>query len=270
MPLVESTAQPQVPAREQRPISTLPVQAPQDDPRGGWERRRSRLGSLRKHPVGRLGVAITVVTAASLLAAALMIRFGSTPMRELGWDTAKFTAQLLLVGLAGGVLLQEYSRDRAKRMAANEFRKLVMRSLLRAYSDTKRVRRMLRARCVATSGGAEVGMPSASYDESMRQINDTQIELEVLLRELKVFKDAFDRAGALTRHLTGMEKYLGRLVDEYETRRRDFVGSDCRALSELPVLQAFLVKRPAGDFRTGFAHHFHAALTLFQEERLRL
>jgi hypothetical protein len=194
--------------------------------------------------------------------------------QDLGFDTAKFTIQLLLVGVVGGVLVQEYNRGRARKEAANEFRKLVMRSLIRAYSDIKEARRILRAKCVSPRGGTRgeegLELPGGAYDEAMKQINGTQIDLEILLRELKVFRDAFCQAGALTRHLTEMEQYLGNLVDEYETKRRDYGDSNCRALSAMPAIQAFLAKRPRGDFQKGFGRHFQAAVAILEEERLRL
>lgn len=252
------------------------VLVPDTSSAGSAERSRSRMRVLPRHPLGRLAGWIAVILLGSSVVAWSMRWWGTRQpkpefWKDLGFETAKFTIQLLLVGVIGSVLVQEYNRGRARKEATNEFRKLVMRTLIRAYSDTKKVRRILRAKCI--SGRDDEGvleMPSKSYDEAMEELNDTQIDLEVLLRELGLFNDVFGQAAALTGHLTGMEQYLGNLVDEYEARRRDYGESECRALSTMPAIQAFLGKGDTGDFRKVFGRHFHDAIAVIDEERLRL
>lgn len=233
-------------------------------------RYRQAWTALRDRPMKGLILFTALIVAGALLAAAEMAQSSTSWIAELGSETAKFTVQLLLIAITGGVIVKEFDRLRVRTATAHEFRRQLLRSLIRAYSDTKKLRRMLRAKCVmmkdADTRPVE-GMPGPVYDEYMSQINTTQIELEVLVREIKVFQDTLTHAGPLTRQITGMEKYLGKLIDEYEDKRKSY-ETDCKSLPALPRLRRFLAKDHTGDFRSGFATYFHSALTSLRMERL--
>jgi hypothetical protein len=266
-------------------VRTDPVHIPYRPPTG-WRPAGSRaagrvalverLVSARRHPVGRLIVGVTALLLAALgmIAAFYFLGGGDkeSPFTKLGFETAKIAIQLVLAGVVGGVLVQEYNRGRARRAAANEFRKQVLRSLIAAYSDVKKVRRILRARSTRCHHRADrpIGLPGAAYDAQMTEINDAQIRLEVLARELKVFKDLFQDMSGLTRCIVGMEKYLKRVVSEYERSRKEPNGCACVPLDSLPQLQGLIGKGPFGAFRAGFADHFHAALSIIEQERIRV
>ena len=234
---------------------------------------RALLRRMRAHPLGRVTLITSALFVAGLASGVAMMWLGAkeTNVDKLGLETAKFSVQLLLIAGGAGILVKEYERARSRRAAEDEFRRQLLRNVIRAYSDTKKLRRVLRARCtrLADAAGGE-GVLAATYDEYMERLNTTQIELEVLIRELKVFRGAIEAHPALVRSLTGMEKYLGRLVDEYERERRGVGESVCRALTDLPRLAAFVARRPAGDFRPDFAAHFHAALSVLERERVRI
>ena len=227
-----------------------------------------------RNPFWRVLGLWAMISVIALGAAVVLRAWPPAADAKLGYEIAKFVAQLTLIVVAGGLIVKEYEQARARRSAVHEFRRQVLRSIIGAYSEVKKIRRVLRARCIRAAGeegGAAVeSIPAAAYDAHMERLNEIQIELEVLVRELKVFRETFDAPGELTRQLVAMERYLSALTDEWEVSRPDFGDRPGSPVGQLPRLEAFLARRPAGDFKAAYTRPFTAALDLIQAERLKV
>ena len=217
-------------------------------------------------------LAVASVITLDVLAIYLMFRLGrnDAALKQLGYDTIKLSIQLFLIVLFGGIFIQEYNRARARKDAINEFRRTFLKDLSRAYSDAKGVRRILRARCERTATD-EDRIPLPIYDEHIATINATQLELEIMVRELKIIKGVFNNTDKLIRHITDMEKYLGQVIEEYETHVKRYRGEASIPLSALHRLQGFIKKtdEDTSEFWK-FAISYHEALTIIQEERVKI
>lgn len=96
-------------------------------------------------------VFLVILIFASLLAW-LLLASNNPQTRELGKELGKIIGQAVFAALAGGIIVQEYNRQRERNAAINEFRKTVLRNFIRAYVGTKKSRRLLRARCRFSDG----------------------------------------------------------------------------------------------------------------------
>ncbi|MEP6741567.1 MAG: hypothetical protein ABJB61_03640 [bacterium] len=90
-----------------------------------------------------------------------------------------------------------------------------------AYRNTKLARRLLRARAGAVTGGPG-HIQLEDYDRFMEMINDVQLQLEGLKGDVKSSAPAFSSSHVLFAQYEFMEKYLNRLVKEYERSRHKF------------------------------------------------
>lgn len=232
---------------------------------------------VRSFPVKRVAFSFAIIFA-DVIAIYLMFKFGkeskNDDLTKLGYETIKISIQLLLVVLFGGVFIQEYNRSRARKNAVNEFRRATLRDLSRAYSDIKGVRRILRAKCQPTSeaklGTVDDCVTLAAYDEHITTINSTQLELEILVRELKIIREVFRETDKLIGYIEGMEEYIKEVISEYETKSKEHRRSVSVPLSKLPRLSALIEKnKERSDFRI-FADNYDKALTIIQKERIKV
>ncbi|HEX8564492.1 MAG TPA: hypothetical protein VF648_02400 [Pyrinomonadaceae bacterium] len=227
-------------------------------------------------PVKRI-ITIVIVLLLDIFAIYLMISFGKANNEEelgkLGYETIKLSIQLFLIVLVGGIFIQEYNRARARKDAVNEFRRTFLRDLLRIYSDVKGARRILRAKCESRTDGkttiAEDCIPITIYHEHISTINANQLELEIMVRELKIIKGVFKNTVVLIDFIKGMERYLNKVISEYETIVKAHRGATSIPLSEVPRLKALVVKGEGSDFLE-FSSRYHEALIIIQEERVKV
>lgn len=190
----------------------------------------------------------------------------------LGYKTIEFAIQVFLVVIAGGVVVQEYSRGQARRMALNESCKVMLRQLIQAYSRTKKARRLLRANCCLSDGllqkNSDRAVEYVAYGEQLAIINETQLELEVIARELKVIQSGFATSDAIRTQVKIMEKCLNELVDEFERTLGECDPKQPIPLSRLPKLKDFIAKGADESF-SPYSGAFHNALDMIQEEKLK-
>jgi hypothetical protein len=220
----------------------------------------------------RLIVVFTSILASAVIIVWLLITSARQDVRELGKELGKLTGQVALVTVIGGVLVQEYNRRREQTAALNEFRKSVLKSLVRSYADAKASRRLLRAKCRVRRASSEmpvvVELPRIAYEERMGSLNDTQLELEILIHDLNTFSGAFVERNEIRKLVGKMENYLNTLISEYEHALREASGEDCVQLDRLPRLGDFIHGRKDSLFRKNFTSSFHKALSMIQAERL--
>jgi hypothetical protein len=247
-------------------------------------------------PFKRVGIGIAVILI-DVMAISLMLYFGKerapgNELTKLGYDTIRISIQLILVGVFGGIFIQEYNRFSARKSAMNDFRRTMLRELSRAYSDIKGVRRMLRGKCQPISNTQSTGggdcLLLADYDEHITIINSTQLELEILVRELRIIKEVFRNTKKLIDNINIMEKYIGKIVDEYEIESKNYRSSGSVPLSKLPHLNSLIAKNDAGrapdtlfekhkiaggddsDYFGAFVNSYKNALIIIQKESIKV
>jgi hypothetical protein len=190
---------------------------------------------------------------------------------QLIFEFAKFLIQVIVVVVAGQQVLSRIQRRAEKKRNANEFRKSLLRSLVRSYIDAKKARRLLRASCVRNDD--KYGIPFDSYEKHLQLLNQVQLELEVIAKEIDFFPKAFSdpvNAEYVFGMVTRMEEYLNEVITEFETALQTFQPhTDCLPLTGEPALEAarrFLLPRAEGTFHRHFAKPFQRALRVFVEE----
>lgn len=188
----------------------------------------------------------------------LFLTSGHQKAKDFGFELAKLSTQLILIVVFGGILIQEYNRKRERKQALNDFRKMILRELIRAYADAKKARRLLRAKCVskANDKNEDVGeIPYVVYEEQIHNINDVQLRLEILVDEIDTFKEAFTNEVKLKEQLDTMEKYLRRLISEYEKISSTNGHLECIPLARLNRLSHF-IRRGTGTEKSQFGKEF--------------
>jgi hypothetical protein len=197
--------------------------------------------------------------------------FSKSQQGTIEFELAKALLQLGLVSVAGGVvsmLVFEYQRWRNatdksadQRRKEMEYRKSRLSSILTramaAYRQTKKARRILRARAISGEKGAEVIL-ERQYDECLDMLNDAQLDFEDLARDVGTSGEDFSNAEALKDKLHSMEDYLGDLITEFEKSRRSFSGDEASLpLSKLPLLADFVLHMRKSQFRAKIVEPFH-------------
>ena len=141
----------------------------------------------------------------------------------------------LIVVLGGGVawLYRELARIRDRQEhERREFLELYS-EVVRAYNQSKTVKRLLRAQAWRevenAEGKTQNVLLTQPYAALMDQLNGVQLEFESLKRHVKARDtlfcrvDAEEEQEALYDDLETIEKYLNRIVNEYETALRKWL-----------------------------------------------
>jgi hypothetical protein len=136
----------------------------------------------------------------------------------------------------------ERRRDEVRRKAGNqdELRKNLLERLDRTYSDFKRAKRLLRARAFAPpyydKSDPEATVNLEQYDELLGLLNDAQLEMEQIGRDVRAVPMLFDNWEEIAAAIRDMETSLNRIVREYETERGKYDGKNPPKISDLPRL----------------------------------
>jgi hypothetical protein len=168
----------------------------------------------------------------------------------------------------------ETLRDESRRRATNldEFRKKVLERLNRTYVDAKRARRLLRATAFSPPYYGRLDERATvlpdPYDQHLRTINDTQLDLEVLRRDVEANSLAFTHHRQLSTALEAMDDCLGKLITEYEKKRGDFNGVSPIMVSHLNRLQDFVKSRKSSTTFGTFVDQYKDATQTIQEDIL--
>jgi K+-sensing histidine kinase KdpD len=211
-------------------------------------------------PVSRLIAVLSAIFVFALFALLLMPKPTAS---SLEMEIAKALLQLgvvSIVGVATSVLVFEYQRarnntdkERDLERRKLEYREDLLKSTLSramaCYSQAKKARRMFRAkgRQRYESMNIDIVVPE-EYDRCLETINDAQLELENLARDVRNSAVAFSNADALVQAIRSMETYLSVLVGEYEIKRgTQSLRQEKLMLDDLPELNDFLL--PADDSR---------------------
>jgi len=141
----------------------------------------------------------------------------------------------------------------------NQYRKEVLSNLNKLYAKTKTARRMLRAKGFTTQWYSKEDdsclVKQSVYDLYMKDINQCQLELEAIRKEIFIGSSIFLAPAMITGNLKAMDNYLGNLITEYEKKLPDFKGEpEVLKIESLPVLKKFLSNaKVSGGFKENFS-----------------
>jgi len=176
---------------------------------------------------------------------------------ELVLEVAKSCIQLLLVTLVG-VGISELLKDRESRRAKADKETAqvirIRRAVTKAYLNSKRSRRCLRAEATKIAPGQYSDIALQPYDRHMRAVNDAQLELERLVRELRVTSPAPEWLKEATSSMKSMESYLRNLITEYEDSYGRSESGQSLKLEMLPRLSDFIGPFDGSQFQEMFSH----------------
>ena len=149
---------------------------------------------------------------------------------------------------------KEQELERKRLEYREQLLKETLQSAMQSYSKVKKARRMLRAKAIQRIGEETKDVVTLdAYDTYMEMINDAQLELENIARDVENSAPAFSEPGKLKKYLWTMEAYINKIVKEYERRRKNFQGNPSQLdLASLPKLNVFLDSSEKG-FKPGLA-----------------
>lgn len=197
-------------------------------------------------------------------------------------EIAKALLQLGVVAVAGtvvSVLVFEYQRERHNQDKDREFErkaleyreellKAVLSRAMACYSQSKKARRLLRARALEHHDGITIVLAN-QYDQYLDLINDAQLELENLARDVQNSAPAFSSPDAIVKHLRSMDKYLSRIICEYERNRGLSTMADGKlTLDEFPVLKEYLKTAAESPFNPNVIVPYHEVQLAIRKDLL--
>jgi hypothetical protein len=228
----------------------------------------------------RLITYLAVLFALSVTAIVLLRRFANPAQGTFEFELAKSLLQIAtasVVGAVVSVLTAEYQRERTKaeqsrertrqklerqqerdrRIAENrdEFLKGILDEIGGSYILAKKTRRLLRAAAfppLASDGHVvDARIKVTDYDAHLRVLNDVQLELETIVRDIETNQKAFSKASEVSDAVHAMEKYLNRVVKEYERSRGRFSETAEIRVADLERLSDF-VRSGRNEFLSEF------------------
>jgi hypothetical protein len=204
------------------------------------------------------------------LAIALVV-FGAKmapKLRDQFWiEIAKAGAQLGIISIIGGgialalrLLESLRQEDRAhlesrreERRILNEYRLNVLRDVTTSYNRIKAVRRTLRAFGFRAPASPLTPDQVTEFRSQMKSLNEAQLALERLKREVKVQSDSFCEAEQIRQELETAEKYINHVIEDWEQHAVNVVaGAVPTVITSMRSLQDFLDK-PQKGFGKGAA-----------------
>jgi hypothetical protein len=145
---------------------------------------------------------------------------------------------------------REVERLRDARNREDELLRSLLQDTLQAYNRVKRTRRLLKA---FTNVANERVVRQDVYDEQIGDLIDEQLVFEEFKRTTSVVGDTRLGLETLRASYEVIEKYLNRVISEYQDSRHVAVARGEVALAELPRLAGFMKTTYAqGDKDLGF------------------
>lgn len=212
----------------------------------------------------------------TVCAVAAVVTFIRTPevvrARLVDPEVFKLTYQFLLIVVLGSAVTVSFQAVAVAR-DAREKRRTMQReihdALVQAYNDAKQARRLLRA---SVSSGEPHSVNNSrvvfrQYDKQLEAVSRAQLGIELVIRRIRFNHTSFKRSDEIVGHLKTVEKYLNRVIDEWEeVRRNSDTDPPQVVVSELPALDDFLRHYDeSAVFGREFKESFAAALQLLEQ-----
>jgi hypothetical protein len=211
-----------------------------------------------------LGLMVSGITGVGLLVGLTQVN-----RKQVLLEITKSLLTLIMVGVVGNVLAliaSSYERYRRMRDAEREAKTGFLARLDKSYRALKTIRRMLKAKALTTEGGPQ---PEAirlkTYDIYMREMEETQLDLETLINEIEGNLIVLEAKNQIRSDLVAMERFLRSVTHEYETILPTVTGPTLR-VGDLIVLSNFLGPYRDSAMRVEFMHRYKSARELLVRE----
>ncbi len=205
----------------------------------------------------------------------------------------KSLIQFLVVFVIGTIVsffIKGNDAHKATEKGLDQFRKALLTKLHKYYADTKRIRRVLRATACTPpfnyKSGDKCMISMSKYDEQLIKLNDIQLDLEILKKELndlpaKIFKSRSETRRnvpsvdkdfikdydankiLIVSSIRFMENYLTKIIEEWEEKGGYSKQKSEINIDELPALKQF-IKPAKEDFRTNFISYYGNSLEVIR------
>jgi len=189
------------------------------------------------------------------------------PVKDLATETYKSLLQLVVIAVAGhvvSILITKANNERQDLLRADELRNGLLSRLNKCYVDVKKVRRVMRATAhkIAEGDTQRLYVDTTKFHDFLQSINESQLELELLSKDVESNKSLFIDADALIPQLDSMEEYLNTIIDEYESSSVKAVQKppNCYLLESFERLSDLIGDYKTSTFRKEFVHKYYASL----------
>ena len=237
---------------------------------------------------------VTFILIAGVVLLLLFIVFKNEMLRLLNEDLFKISYQFILLTVVGGIVslvLENYSREqnvrRDKQVRQEEKRykeqireqeRVTVRNkillsfhdtLVETYNETKKIRRLLRARArrKSPSGDSNIQINMKEYDLLLQGLINAQLKFEFCVRQVKSNESLFGSNPAVLKNLQLIESYLNKIVNEYEDNFANLSsGEDNIVITDFPRLAEFIESRKEGSrFSKSIKASFKTTLASIEE-----
>jgi hypothetical protein len=179
--------------------------------------------------------------------------------REIGVTLLQIIS-VAVIGTMVSLLTGEYSRKREaadkrinaeqlKKESENLLRNELVRKIHKLYGDTKKARRMLRARAFTEQyykvEKDTTRIKAKEYDLYVEIIDSSQLELEFISKQIELNSKIFNDIKRISEYIKSINKdFFDPLISEYEINRPTFSGSpETSEIKDLHYLKQFLAER---------------------------
>lgn len=243
-------------------MKVFPIAAPAGKPSSNTTGCiRSYNGNIMNQVAGFL-IALLIVALVGLVTVA-----SNWSIKDLPTEIAKSLLQLVVIAIAGhvvSILITKANNERQDLMRANELRNALLDRINESFIEVKKVRRLARATAekVSIGGVTTFFIHQSRFHEYMQLLNEAQLKLEVVSKDVESNQALFLDAEALIKRLDRMEEYLNRLVDDYEHSTAKTVSHpvDCFRVLDFPALSDLLGPYKTSAFRKEFVHTYYESL----------
>jgi hypothetical protein len=217
--------------------------------------------------------AIRALTTLLIVTLLVVVYLASTgKVVDIYSETYKTAIQLLVVAVTGHVvtfLVTKLNHEREESRSKDEFRRKIIEKLNDSFVEVKRLRRLMRASNTPASGGLPQDVAMSDYHSLMEELNEVQLRLEIVAKEVEAFQGLFKDHPTLQANLDRMEGYLNHIIDEFEHTAPVPIGTPPRfSLMSIPVIADYLGEYKQSRFRNEFIKPYYEALDMLRSELL--
>jgi hypothetical protein len=216
---------------------------------------------IEDEPMKRPIIVGAVVGVASIVSIVLITLVDPAIRSQLGVELIKTLLQVVVIVIFGGtvsLLMEDFNRQRARADAHNDLRKSLLNRLIRAHKDTKRARRLLRAK-----------QTLSNYDEQIEVISDLELDVESVAEEIQTSRPIFAHPDELAASLRSMTDYLRLLINEYENLRPKLREEALSNRFTLARLHDLVGPYKESGFSTEFTKSYRKAIDVIQRDILK-
>ncbi|UAA39195.1 hypothetical protein KIH87_02190 [Paraneptunicella aestuarii] len=208
---------------------------------------------------------------------ALLVLALTGEVKDLETETYKAFLQLIVIGVAGhvvSILITKANNERQEFLERNEFRNSILTRLNNAFIEVKKIRRVLRAVALKRDTGDKIlyFVKVDDYHSQMQLLNEYQLELEVLAKDISTNSALFTNCDEISTNLNSMEEYLNSIVDEYEHKQLTIESDPQGTINtqNLNKLQDLIGNYRGSIFRTEFVHTYYSSLEKVREDLVHI